>query len=206
MTNLNEYELNTEVLTETAEFEGEGEMVHELMEVSNEMEFENFLGGIWDAAKRLYNSPQGQAIKKDFIAGAKSFGRKMFPSIGKNLGGYIGSKVGKKWTKTGEKIGGALGGAASKWLLGESAEQEAVNYVRVIRKAANYLNKALASGASPGISAPSSRALVTQAINKAARPVILRQRQQEATSSINPSQKQGQWLRKGNSLVLTGVS
>src|SRR4051812_10817744 len=101
MNNLNEYELNTELLGESNEFEQEGEMVHEMMEVSNEMEFENFLGGVWDAAKRLYNSPQGQAIKKDFVAGAKSFGKQMFPSIGKNLGGYIGGS-------TGEKVGGAL--------------------------------------------------------------------------------------------------
>lgn len=205
MNNLNEHELNTELVGETGEFEQEGEMVQELMEVSNELEFENFLGGIWDAAKRIYNSPQGQAVKKDFIAGAKSFGRKMFPSIGKNLGGYIGSRIGKKWTKTGERIGGALGGAASKWLLGETGEMEAVDYVRVIRKAANYLNRALASGASPGVSAPSSRALVTQAINKAARPVILK-RKQTGASSIHPSQKQGQWSRRGNSLVLMGVS
>src|SRR5215216_241957 len=91
MNNLHEYEFNTELLNQSQEFEheGEGEVVHELMAVSNEYELEHFLGKIWDGAKKIYNSPQGQAIKKDFISGAKSFGRQMFPSIGKNLGGYL---------------------------------------------------------------------------------------------------------------------
>jgi hypothetical protein len=182
MSSLNEYEFNTEF-----ELENEGELVHELLSVSNEQELENFLGDIWNAAKRVYNSPQGQAIKKDFVAGAKSFGKKMLPSVGRNLGQYIGGN-------TGANIGGKLAGAASNWLFNEVGETEAVDYLRVVRKAAKYLNKALSEGAD---GAP--RSMVTQAINQAARPILSKRR------GSFTSKKQGRWFRQGNQLVLRGA-
>lgn len=189
MSNLYEYEFNTEL-----ELENEGELVHELLSVSNEMEFENFLGNLFSAAKRLYNSPQGQAIKKDFIAGAKSFGKKMLPSVGRNLGQYFGGS-------TGANVGGQLANAAGGWLFGEVGENEAVDYVRVIRKAAKYLNRALSEGAS---GAP--RLMVTQAINQAARPILSKRGGRwYSGNSGGPSftsKKQGRWFRQGNQLIL----
>ncbi|WP_315817255.1 hypothetical protein [Paraflavitalea speifideaquila] len=172
MSSLYEYEFNTEF-----EFEGEGELVHELLSVSNEYEFENFLGNVWNAAKRLYNSPQGQAVKKDFVAGAKSFGKKMLPSVGRNLGSYLGGS-------TGANIGGQLANAASNWLFNEVGEAEAVDYLRVVRKAAKYLNKALSEGAGGP-----PRTLVTQAINQAARPVLAQRRLQSPSGNMAPSSK-----------------
>lgn len=186
MSSLHEYEFNLELLGESGELEFEQELAMELMEISNEYELENFLGAIWDGAKKIYNSPQGQAIKKDFVAGAKSFGKKMLPSVGRNLGSYFGGS-------TGGKIGGQLAGAASNWLFGEVNEQEAMDYVKVIRKAANYLNRALSAGAW----AP-PKAMVTQAINQSARPVI-------AQRGYSSSQNSGQWIRQGNNLVLQGA-
>ena len=194
MSNINEYEFNTEMLNESYELELEnleGELANELMSVSNEFELENFIGNIWEAAKRLYRSPQGHAIKKDFISGAKSFGRKMFPSIGRNLGGYLGGS-------TGAKYGGQIADSAGKWILGGDEEQEAVDYIRVIRKAANYLNKALGAGRS----AP-PRIMVTQAINQAARPLISKRRSGYTTNYS--SKNQGRWIRQGNQLIIQGV-
>lgn len=189
MSSLYEYEFNTGF-----ELEGEGELVNELLSVTNEYELENFLGNVWNAAKRLYNSPQGQAIKKDFVAGAKSFGKKMLPGIGRNIGSYIGGS-------TGANIGGSLANAASNWLFNEVGEAEAVDYLRVVRKAAKYLNKALSEGAT---GAP--RAMVTQAINQAARPVLAKRRAQ-STAGYNgsSSKKQGKWFRQGNQLILQGA-
>jgi hypothetical protein len=187
---LYEYEFNNEF-----EYEGEGELVHELLAVTNEYEFENFLGNVWNAAKRLYNSPQGQAIKKDFVAGAKSFGKKMLPSVGRNIGSYVGGS-------TGANIGGQLANAASNWLFNEVGETEAVDYLRVVRKAAKYLNKALSEGASG-----SPRSMVTQAINQAARPVLAKRRSQSNGGAFNgsSSKKQGKWFRQGNQLILQGA-
>ena len=76
MSSLHEYEFNLELLGESGELEFEQELAMELMEISNEYELENFLGAIWDGAKKVYNSPQGQAIKKDFVAGGKEFREK----------------------------------------------------------------------------------------------------------------------------------
>lgn len=201
MSNLHEYEFNNELFNEF-EYEGEGEYANELMAVSNEYELEGFLGKVWDAAKRFGASPEGQNIKKDFIAGAKSFGRQMFPSIGKNIGGYIGGAGGAV-------AGGKAGDWAGKWLFGnQEMEGEAVDYVRVIRKAANYLNRALGTG----VSAP-PRTLVTQAINQAARPILTKRRQQlqqqpqqqQGTLSYSGTQNQGRWIRQGNRLIIQGA-
>lgn len=183
MSSLYEYEFNNEF-----EYEGEGEL-NELLSVTNELELENFLGNIWNAAKRLYNSPQGQAVKKDFVAGAKSFGKKMLPSVGSNLGSYLGGS-------DGARVGGQIAKAASGLLFGEVNEAEAVDYLRVVKKAARYLNKALSEGAGG-----TPRQLVTQAINQAARPILATRRTRGAyvpTSSKN----KGTWFRQGNQLIL----
>lgn len=173
------------------EHELEGELVNELLSVSNEAELEYFLGNVWNAAKRLYNSPQGQAIKKDFVAGAKSFGKKMLPSVGRNLGSYVGGT-------TGAKIGNQLGNAAGKWLFKGVDKAAAGDYVRVVNNAAKNLNKAL----SEGVAGP-ARQLVTQAINRSARPVLAKRRAQASLGQQGPSpKKQGTWFRQGHQLIL----
>lgn len=196
MSFLNEYELNPELLQETGELEQEGELAGRLLNIASEQEFEQFLGSIWDAGKRLYNSAQGQAIKRDFIKGAKSFGKKMLPSVGKNLGQYLGGG-------TGAKIGNTVANAASSWLFGEVSETEAVDYVRVIRNAARYLRNALKRGNAIN-QAGGSRGLVTRAINQAARPIF--SRKQTASAPYNAASKnQGTWTRKGSRLIVHNV-
>jgi hypothetical protein len=196
MSFLNEYELNPEILQGTGELEQEGELASRLLNVASEQEFENFLGSIWDAGKRLYNSQQGQAIKKDFIAGAKSFGKKILPSVGKNLGQYVGGG-------SGAKVGGALANAAGNWLFGEVSENEAVDYVRVIRKAAGYLQNALKKGNAID-QAGGSRVLVTKAINQAARPIYSSKQTAPAYSNA-AFKKQGTWTRNGSKLIVHNV-
>ena len=191
--NINEYEFNTELLNEgeigSGEFESnEQELVNELMEVSSEQEFENFLGNIWKAIVNMSKSPQGKAIKTDFISGAKQFGKKMMPSLGKNLGGYFGSARDADY-------GGQLGDVLGGWLFDN--ENEAADYVKIIRNAAGYLNKALNSGSNLP-----SRTLVTNAINTAARPYL---RKRGTGAPVNTFQTKGKWIRKGNQVILLGV-
>ena len=193
--NPQEYELNPEILTEHVPVPGElgtneQELLGELMRVNSEPELEYFLGNLWDGAVRLYKSPQGQAVKRDFISGAKQFGRKMIPSIGKNLGGYFGGERGAKF---GGQIGSALGG------LFADNENEAVNYLRVIHKAANYLNNALRVGTNIR-----PNRLVNQAINTAARGYI-----RPGWTGRNPILGapifKGRWIRRANQIILLGV-
>ncbi|RBL91160.1 hypothetical protein [Chitinophaga flava] len=196
MSFLNEYEFNPEFFQETGELEMEGELASRLLNIASEQEFENFLGNIWDAGKRLYNSPQGQAIKKDFINGAKSFGKKMLPSLSKNLRQYLGGS-------TGAKTGNTMASGSSNWLFGGVSENDAVDYVRVIRNAAQYLQQALKKGNTIN-QAGGSRVLVTQAINQAARPIISRN-PTVSVSSNSAFKKQGTWTRKGSMLILHNV-
>ena len=76
--------------------------------------------------------------------------------------------------------------------------QEAIDYLRVIKQAAGILNRAIAGG----VSAP-PRVLVTQAINQAARPVLVQRRSQGVSNRV--TKNQGTWIRKGNRLLLQNL-
>lgn len=135
------------------------ELINELLNVTNELEFESVIGKVAKGITKFYNSPQGQAIKRDFINGAKQFGKKMIPSLGRNIGSYIGGS-------TGRKIGQIQGNKLIK------NHRDARDYAKIIRHAANNVNVALKSG-----STIPPRTLITHAINAAARPVIIYRRQ-----------------------------
>lgn len=188
--NINEYEWNPELTASYPVQSGEYEtaIVGELMGVSNELELEQFLGNLWSRIVSAAKSPQAQAVKRDFISGAKQLGSKMVSSIGKNAGSAISGA-------RGEKYGGQMGDALAGWLFGEEAE--AVDYARIIGKTIRYLDRALKQGTSTP-----PRALVTNAINVAARPVL--QNNRVLPPSRNGEQR-GRWIRRGNSVVLLGV-
>lgn len=207
--NLHEYEINHELLNE-GEFESyEQQLASRLMSVSNEYEFENFLGGLIQSAKGFLSSPQGQAMKSTLVKGAKKFGRQALPSIAKNIGGYIGGS-------TGASIGDKAGSALSGMFFG--SDVEALDYVRIIRKAAQYLNDA-ADGIEPDMDLNSTtpEQAVTQAINTAARPYWRRRRggrggAYRGTPSASANnhnrgtrQQRGRWIRRGRNIVLMGI-
>ena len=94
------------------EYEGEGEsnevaLASELLEVTNEQELEQFLGGLFKkiggVAKGILNTPAGGALKGLL----KSAARKALPMLGSAVGGYFGGS-------TGAKLGGQLAGKAGQ--------------------------------------------------------------------------------------------
>jgi hypothetical protein len=153
---LNEFEFNTEALNESSAYGHQGESAGELGEVSNELEFENYVGNIWEKARRLYNSPQVGHLKNVYIAAAKDYGRKALPAIAGRLGltGSSGAYAGRT---------AAVGGHHS---LHPHARRQILFYRKVIRHAAHYLLNALKTG----YRGP-SRPIVTQAFNKASKVV-----------------------------------
>ena len=92
---------------------GENELAHELLNIQNEQELEQFLGGLlksaWSGAKSLYNSPIGQQIKGQAVAGLKSLGKRALPGLGSALGGRF-------FGPAGAKFGGQLGNLAVRGL------------------------------------------------------------------------------------------
>ncbi len=97
----------------------ENELADELLALQSEGELDHFLGSLlstaWRGAKALYNSPIGQAVKRQAISGLKSVGRQVLPSLGRTVGGYLGGR-------TGARMGSSLGRAAAGRFLGQEFE------------------------------------------------------------------------------------
>ena len=101
------------------EFESENfevQATYELMAVSNEMELNQFLGGLLKtalgaakgAAKSFISSPQGKALGGQIM----NFGKSVLPKLATKYGGQaLGALAGKAGNFVGNKIGGPIGSA-----------------------------------------------------------------------------------------------
>jgi uncharacterized protein (DUF697 family) len=189
-----EYEYETEqesggVFNEQQEME----LAAELLEVTNEQELENFLGGlIGMAGKALGGLVKGPIGKK--LGGAlKGIAKKALPIAGGALGTFFGGPVGTA-------LGSSLGSMASQ-ALGEyeglSAEDREFEIARqVVRIAGDAVKSALEA---PPTADPD--AVAQHAITNAARvhaPAFLGGR-----PSREP--RAGRWIRRGGKIVLFGV-
>ncbi len=100
-----EHELEQEAESPLSESQ-EMELASELLEVSNEAELEQFLGGLFKkvvrGAGKFVRSPQGKALGGLL----KGFAKKALPVAGTALGGFFGGPLGAK-------IGGGLGRVAT---------------------------------------------------------------------------------------------
>lgn len=121
----NEFEFSNEFEFghETQQEQQELEMALELLEVNNEQELNQFLGGLLSkglglakqAATSFVKSPTGQAMGRHLV----NFGKQTLPKLATQYGGKAGSFVGQR---AGQAIGGRIGGAAGS-RLGSSLGQ-----------------------------------------------------------------------------------
>lgn len=111
------------------EFEGEQqenqelEMAYQLLEVSNEQELNQFLGGLISkaagVASRFVASPAGRSVGQYLV----DVGKKTLPQLagqyggqaGGALGGRLGSAIGGKLGATTARLGNQLGQKAGSW-------------------------------------------------------------------------------------------
>lgn len=188
------------------------ELAGELLELSSEAEFENFLGDLINKAgsaiKNFVQTPVGQALGGVL----KSAAKKALPAAGQALGGYFGGS-------TGAQIGGQLGQAASGLFEAESYESEqeweaAGNFVKVANDAAKIAAQAAAPGKNPV-------AVAKQAVMEAAQkhaPHLVSALQANGAGSGSQAAKgqagsqipqsgarSGRWVRHHNRIVLLGV-
>ena len=200
------------------------QFAHELLAVSNEQEFEQFLGDFLSKAistvSNIARSPIGQAIGGVL----KGVAAKALPMAGTALGGFIGGPLGAK-------IGSGLANAAGKALgleyeMQESGEYEfdgARQFVRLAadtarnavaaaqsgvdpRKAAQSAAMAAASRIAPGLltgaaapGAPISGPAALSAASSALAGAMNR-----ASAGVQPGHS-GRWVRRGRHVVLFGV-
>jgi hypothetical protein len=198
------------------------ELAGELLELSSEQEFENFLGDLINKAgsaiKNFANSSTGKALGGMLKDAAK----KALPIAGQAIGGYFGGSAGSQ-------IGGQLGQAASNLFEAEASEYEseereweaATNYVKLATDAAK-----IAAQAAPGSNpvATARQALTEAARTHApylvnaiqpngagARPAQIQggsQPQSQAGSQAQTQERKtrsGRWVRHHNRIVLLGI-
>ncbi|TGE20057.1 hypothetical protein [Hymenobacter elongatus] len=103
------------------------EMAYQLLEVSNEQELNQFLGGLMSraagavggAASRFVGSPAGRSVGQYLV----NFGKKTLPQLasqyggqaGGSVGGKVGSALGGRFGATGAKLGNWAGQKAGSW-------------------------------------------------------------------------------------------
>ncbi|TGE28824.1 hypothetical protein [Hymenobacter metallicola] len=162
------YEMNGE-LQETQEME----LAHELLEVSNEQELNQFLGKLIKSAGRAVGNFANSSVGRAIGGALKSVAKVAIPIAGKALDSFVGGPVGGM-------IGGKLGSMATNLfeleLEGLSPEDREFETARAYVR---FANSAIRRGASlqrqrPGVPAPT---LARTALGQAARqhaPGLLR--------------------------------
>jgi hypothetical protein len=184
------------------EYQGEEEVLHEeevdelaaeLLEVSNEEELEQFLGGlvkkVGSAAGKFVRSPLGQQLG----SALKGVARKALPVAGAAIGNAI-------LPGAGGAIGGRLASAAGsvfglelEGLSQEDGEFEvAKQFVRLAADAANT-----AASAPPGADA---REVANHAVSSAVQKFA-----PGAAASAGGGASNGRWVRKGRTLIVYGI-
>lgn len=108
-----EFEYGQEMGQETQQEQQEFEAALELLEISNEQELNQFLGGLLsraaglakNAASSFVKSQTGQALGRHLV----NFGKQTLPKLATQYGGKAGGSLGQR---VGQAIGGRIGGAA----------------------------------------------------------------------------------------------
>ncbi|MCC6916812.1 hypothetical protein [Nitrosomonas sp.] len=174
------------------------ELAAELLEISNEAELDQFLGGlikkVGGAIGKVVKSPIGRAIGGVI----KGVAKKALPIAGGALGAYFGGPLG---AKIGSGLASAAGGALGLELETLSQEdREFEGGKQFIRFAANTARNAL--------SAPPSgdpRSAAQMAANKAAQIYVpnLTARARTAMPVVVPGKGQGgRWIRRGRNIII----
>ena len=169
----------------------------ELMEVTSEEEFEDFLGDLISGAAKtiggFINSPTGEALGGVLKGAAKQ----LLPVAGTALGGYLGGPAGAQ-------IGGQIGSAASGMFETEMEEQEweaANTFVRLAADAATN-----AASAPPGADpAAVAKNAVVEAAKVHAPSIVPALASGAAMHDCGCHRHTGRWVRHGHRIILHGV-
>jgi hypothetical protein len=177
----------------------EMELAAELLGVASEQELDRFLGGlIWKAGRAVSQFVPtliGQALG-GILKGAV---KQALPVVGLALGGYLGGEKGAQWD-------GQVAAAAEKVfgleLEGLSPEDKlyegATYFVRFAGEAVKY---AALTPTSADAKAAAQAAVVSAAQQLA--PGLLAPA--SASSAAPGHHRSGQWIRRGNTIILFGV-
>jgi hypothetical protein len=178
----------------------EMELASQLLEVSDEQELDQFLGGLIKKVGGFIRSPAGRAIGGVL----KGLAKKALPLAGTALGTFVGGPLGAQiGSGLASAAGGALGLESETWSQEDREFEGAKQFVRI---AGDAIKNVAAAG--PGVDPRSAaQAAVVQAAQAMA-PGLLRS---AASAGMGPlggvstGGRQGRWMRRGSKIVLYGV-
>lgn len=218
---LNEFEAGMDAL-ESDEFEYTGEwtaeygvlgeademqLAAELLEVTDEMELEQFFGKLIRTAASGARAFAGSATGRALGGLLKDAAGKALPVVGGAIGGAIGGSQGQQW---GQQLGGMAKSRLGWELEGMTEEQEFETARSLVRVAATAAQNAAQAPASGNPAAAAKQAAVAAARQQAPELVraIAAARPGGAAAGAGGAAgggQSGRWVRKGNTIVLFGV-
>lgn len=176
----------------------EMELATQLLEVTDEAELDQFLGGLFKKASRFMKGPIGRQLGGML----KGIAKKALPMVGGALGSFVPG--------LGTALGTAAGSAASNLfemeLEGLSAEDQEFE---VARQFVKFAGEAAELAAQAPASAPpqeAAKSAVVAAAQKYA-PGLLRPAAPPAPAAVAGARRarSGRWVRQGRAIVLLGV-
>jgi hypothetical protein len=195
-------ELTEEIDQESPLSEAEEmELAAELLEITDEAELDQFLGGLFKKVGRgigrFVRSPIGRALGGVL----KKVGKVALPIAGKAVGGFFGGPVGAA-------LGGKLGSLATRLfevdLEGMSYEDQEFEVARrFVRLAATAAKNAALAPTTQNPRTAAMKALATAARKYA--PGLLRQGIGQITTALDSGGRTGRWVRSGRKIVVLGV-
>lgn len=174
----------------------EMELASQLLEVSDEQELDQFMGGLVKRFSKLAKSPIGRNLAGILKQAAK----KALPVLGGAVGTYFGGPLGAKF---GSQLATRAGSMLGLELEGLSPQDQEFEVARQIVK---FADAAVKSAAAAPANAPAS-AVVKRAVTQAAQqyaPGLLRGAG-AGSGMANAGGRSGRWLRKGRTIVLFGA-
>jgi len=180
------------------------DLAQQLMNISTEAEMEEFLGNLFKKVKRGLKK-----VGRVALPIAANLLKKHGASLLKRALPLVGSAVGSVIPGAGTVVGGALGGALSQMIPGEmesySSDYEAKLDLskRLVQTVANAAVQAARDPNAGFDAGGAAKQALAQQVEANLTPAIRQKlaagggRRQRATS--------GQWVRKGNQIILIGV-
>jgi hypothetical protein len=192
----------------------EMELAAELLEVSDEAELEQFLGGLIKSVGQAVGGSISPAVGRTLGGMLKGVAKRALPIAGGALGNLVAPGIGGAVGSKVASAAGSLFGLELEGLSGEDQEFEvARHFVRLAGEAAENAAQA-PEGAAPQAAAQS--ALADAAAQHA--PGLLRQNSMGAGNGtgrprgamsdsprMTGGKRSGRWMRRGNRIVLYGL-
>lgn len=170
------------------------ELAAELLEVSNEQELEQFLGGLIGMAGKALGGLVKGPIGKTLGGALKGIAKKALPIAGGALGTFFGGPVG---TALGSSLGSMAGSALGLEFEGLSAEDREFEAAKQFVRLAGDAVKTALDAPPHADPAAVAHAAVADAARIYAPGLAGGQRSSQGRS--------GRWVRRGSQIVLFGV-